>query len=120
MGRLTRVLVVDDEKLMRSLVIRMLKTLDVEPVPAKGGMDAIAILSRTRYELVISDLQMPDMSGCALAGWIKHHFPNITVIIMTGDNPDSVKEYVKNGTADGWLFKPFDLNQLKTLLNELV
>lgn len=119
-GRDARVLVVDDEEFMLDIVGRMLQALGFEVALARGGLEAIESLSRSRYRLVITDLQMPDMNGHALAGWIKHHFQDVAVIIMTGNNPESIRDYVKSGTADRWIFKPFNLNALKTMLGEFV
>jgi CheY-like chemotaxis protein len=113
----TRVLVVDDEAFMLSLVSRMLEALGFEVGLAKGGLEAIEYLSRSRYRLVITDLQMPDMNGHALAGWIKHHFHDVIVVIMTGNSPDNVVNYAETGIVDEWIFKPFNLNELKMKLS---
>lgn len=112
-----RVLVVDDEVFMLSLVGRMLRALGFEVVLAKSGFEAMTCLSRSSFQMVITDLQMPKMNGHTLAGWIKHHFKGMNVIIMTGNTPASVAGYAKTGIVDQWIFKPFGLDELKTMLN---
>lgn len=77
-------------------------------------------LSRSSYDLMITDLQMPDMDGYALSGWLKHRSKNTKVIVMTGRNPAEVVKYMNNGVVDRWMFKPFSLNTLEGLLNALV
>jgi CheY-like chemotaxis protein len=113
-----RVLVVDDENLMLQLMNRMLQTLGFEAVLADGGLEAIECLKRSRYDLVITDLQMPGLNGHALAEWIKHRFHDIPVIMMTGNPPSAVTEYMQTGSADHWIFKPFSLSELETTLRD--
>ena len=77
-------------------------------------------LSRARYDLMVTDLQMPDMDGHALTRWLKSKSNGTKVIVMTGMAPGDVADYMHTGIVDGWLFKPFSLNTLGSLLGEML
>ncbi|MDX2494623.1 MAG: response regulator, partial [Desulfuromusa sp.] len=80
-----RVLVVDDEEDMLWMLQRNLNKgmQDVEILAAKSGEEALAVLSDQKVNLVITDINMPGISGLDLLVEINNKFPNTGVIIMT-------------------------------------
>jgi two-component system, NarL family, capsular synthesis sensor histidine kinase RcsC len=102
------------------LMCQLMEDIGFSPDTANGGLAAVRCLSRSIYHLLITDLQMPDMDGYALSGWLKHRSKDTKVIVMTGRNPAEVGNYMNTGVVDRWLFKPFSLNTLEGLLNVLV
>jgi two-component system capsular synthesis sensor histidine kinase RcsC len=115
-----RVLVVDDDRCLAHLMRQLMVDIGFSADAVNGGLAAMRCLSRTRYDLMITDLQMPDMDGYALSGWLKHRSKDSKVIVMTGRNPADVVNYMNTGVVDRWMFKPFSLNTLEGLLNALV
>jgi DNA-binding NtrC family response regulator len=115
-----RALVVDDDHCLVQVVHQMLEVLGFRADSAIGGLAAMRCLSQSRYDLMITDLQMPDMDGYTLSGWLKHKSPDTKVIVMTGNNHADVVNYMDTGIVDHWLFKPFSLTKLAGILNELV
>lgn len=113
-----RVLVVDDDPLMIDLMGLVLRSLNCRVDTALSGPEAILYLERTVYDLVLTDLQMPSMTGLQLAGWIRKHWPDTVLVIMTGC-PD-VDNYVQHypDLADSWLLKPFDRQDLLAVLRK--
>jgi two-component system capsular synthesis sensor histidine kinase RcsC len=117
---LPRVLVVDDDDCLLQTVQQMVETLGFKADAANGGFAAMQCLSRARYDLMVTDLQMPDMDGYALSSWLNNKFKGTKVIVMTGMAPGDVAGYMHTGIVDGWLFKPFSLNKLGSLLGEML
>jgi CheY-like chemotaxis protein len=115
-----RVLVVDDDHCMQHLMCQLMGDIGFRADAVNGGLAAMKCLSRSIYDLMITDLQMPDMDGYALSGWLKNQTKDTKVIVMTGLNPADVVNYMHNGIVDRWIFKPFSLNTLEEVLSELV
>lgn len=101
------ILVVDDEPMMQTLLERILTRDGYRVVAAGNGEDALQILKREPISIVISDLQMPIMSGLDLLKELKKDYPQVGVIIMTayGDTY-TVKDALLLG-ADEYITKPF-------------
>ncbi len=115
-----RILVVDDDECLLQTVQQMVEALGFRTDAANGGLAAMRCLSRSRYDLMITDLQMPDMDGYRLSGWLKKKSKDTKVIVMTGMVPGDVVDYMHTGIVDSWMFKPFSLNSLGGLLGELL
>ena len=77
------ILVADDNALLRESICDCLSGLGIDPRPAADGKSAIAILDRQRCDLVLSDVDMPDMSGFQLLAWIHQHPPEPPVVLMS-------------------------------------
>jgi hypothetical protein len=109
-----RVLVVDDEQLVRDAVCRMLEDLGYDAVPAADGQQAVELYRKLGRDirLVIIDMIMPQMDGrqCFLA--LRQLNPAVKVILSTGDAADgTVQEILDSGGAD-FVQKPYEVHQL--------
>ena len=113
-------LVVDDDHCLLEVVHQMMAALGFRVDAATGGIAAMRYLSQAKYDLVVTDLQMPDMDGYALSGWLKHKSKDTKVIVMTGSTHSNVVKYMKTGIVDRWMFKPFSLTELAEIVGELV
>ena len=110
----TQVLVVDDERSSVDIITEVLKREGHQLFVADGGRAAIQILERKRIDLVITDLQMPDMDGISLLKHISSQHIHTQVIILTGFGTiDSAVEAMSEG-AFNYLQKPIDLNVLRS------
>lgn len=83
---MARVLVIDDEESLRSIMRQMLEAGGYEVKVARTGSRTIEDLEAGRYELVVTDLHMPGMDGWAVAKWVGVHRPGIPVIAVGGDS----------------------------------
>ncbi|WP_322795465.1 response regulator [Tepidiforma sp.] len=111
-----RVLVIDDEDAVRSMLLRALALWGYEGVPASSGNAAIDLLDGgERAEAVLLDLTMPGMTGEATLAAIQARLPGVPVALMSGYPREDL-------AAAGYRFlvKPFDLDSLKRLLEEMV
>jgi len=107
-----RVLVVDDELLIRDLLYDFFMSEGWDIVVADGGQKACEYLRNQQFDLVLTDLKMPDMDGLALTGRIRNLYPHLPVIIMTGyPSLDSAVAALRSKVAD-YIVKPFNVTQL--------
>src|SRR5512143_1824403 len=103
-----KALVVDDDGELRSIVGKMLTVLGYEVSSAENGEKALRILLRSKFDIVLSDYEMPGMDGVALARRIKKSSPGTPVVLMTGAAKETVLS--RMGTAvDRVILKPFTL-----------
>ncbi len=102
-----KVLVVDDEEVMRSRMTKILEKAGYLVMTASGGEPARAILVEQPVDLVLADVKMPDMSGFELLKEIKSNYPHISVIMMTAHaDSGTIKNALTYG-ADEYITKPF-------------
>jgi DNA-binding response OmpR family regulator len=115
-----RSLVVDDDSTFlkyMALILNMLEFRDVKTAQKKP--EVMKKLAAGPYDLLITDLEMPDMNGFHLSQMIKKETHDTRVIIMTGRHKDECHEMMTSRWVDGWLFKPFGLNELRAMLQWL-
>ncbi|SFX49654.1 response regulator [Marinospirillum alkaliphilum] len=103
-----RVLVVDDEPLVRDMLKELLKDLGYDVVAlASGGHSAIEKTNIYKPDVVCLDINMPDISGLDALASIKTISANIVVIMVTANNDvGTVQQAIRTG-ADGYIIKPF-------------
>lgn len=115
------ILVVDDEPLMRTWLTRSIPKytphFDV-PRTARDGLDALECLKESHYDLVITDIKMPQMDGLELARHIHEYHPTVSVIIISGYNDFAyARKAIQYGVKD-YLLKPLVDKDLIQLLEE--
>ena len=107
-----RILVVDDEPYMREVVRRALENAGFEVDEAADGKTAITMLRQYPYNVIITDLRLPGLTGEAVLEEARSLFPETIVIVMTGfGNIQSAVEAIRKGAYD-YLPKPFQLSEL--------
>ncbi len=105
-----RILAVDDESLIRMSLRIALAREGYEVDTASNGLEAMACLERTRYDLVLLDLRLPDVSGLEVLRHARRMDPEVKVILVTASsNAPSFSEAVQEG-ASGVVTKPFSLS----------
>jgi DNA-binding NtrC family response regulator len=111
-----KILVVDDQESMRALLQDMLEVIGYEVTLAEGGEQALQLMENGRFDLVLSDLNMPGMDGTALLRAIKASTPGLPVVIITGYGTFHTEKRVMKEGADGYISKPCTLGKIdKTL-----
>ena len=110
-----RILVVDDEPMVRSVLARLLALRGHSVVQAASGAEALTVLDRNVVDLVFTDQGMPEMNGRLLARKIRGRFSELPIVLLTGDT--------EAGKADSdvtrVMTKPFKLDALETIIHEL-
>jgi two-component system response regulator AtoC len=114
------VLVVDDDLAMRKVLTALLSQAALDPKHVSSGHDALALLERRPFDLVLTDLQMPGMDGIALLTEIGKRWPDVPVIMLTahGSVPLAV-EAMKAGAAE-FMLKPFDREELVFVVQKVL
>ena len=106
-SRKHRVLAVDDEQIVLSLVRDALEDEHIEVSTASKASEAVTLMQSGDYDLLITDIRMPGMNGIELANTARAQNPDIGIIFMTGfANLDSAKDAIKQGAFD-YIMKPF-------------
>jgi CheY-like chemotaxis protein len=116
-----QILVVDDEKLVRHALVSILEELGHEVAQASGHEEALTRFEYSKFDLVITDLAMPNADGIAIAEEIKAKCLKTKVVLMSGYSPDRVQERMKETDAiDACISKPFKLDEIRRVVDELL
>jgi putative two-component system response regulator len=108
----TRILVVDDEPYVCELLSRWLTSDGYQCESAYSGHDAVKALESGAFQLVVSDIMMPGMSGIDLLTIIKTLFSDVAVIMVTGVDDRKTAIMTLELGAYGYVIKPFDRNEI--------
>jgi len=121
-GRLGgRVLVVDDNSVNRKILARQLELAGTSADMAAGGEEALALWRSRRYDLMLADLQMPDMDGFELARRIREGEAStgatrLPILAVTASTLEAEEERSRAAGMDGFVTKPVGIEQLKATL----
>jgi len=116
---MARVLVVDDEAKLGRVVAQMLELDGHAAVRAESGRDALALLSQESFDVVVTDLRMPEVDGLAVLRAARALSPAPEVVLMTAHGTaENAVEAMKAGAAD-YLTKPFSMDELRLRVGRL-
>lgn len=121
--RIVRILIVDDHRETRRLLRTGLETLgsSVQVVDVPSGEEAILVNSRQPFNLLVTDVRLPGISGLELIEHAQIRNPNLHIFLVTGMTDSSVRERVQIAEADAYFYKPIDiaafLKAVKKVLN---
>lgn len=110
------VLVVDDEPLVVEAIERTLRSYGYAISVAYSGREALQILAQQRVDLCLSDLHMPDIGGKVLARQVRQQYPEIPIVIMTGDDSVEVLREVLDSGASDFITKPWRSHELPIVI----
>ncbi|MFO0689289.1 MAG: response regulator [Myxococcota bacterium] len=119
-----RILIVEDSATMRSLIGASLEAIDagVKIVEAKSGFEALRLLPRETWDLVVTDINMPDINGLELASFMKGSakYASIPLVIVSTEGSERDVEKGLGIGADAYLVKPFDPEALRQIVLDLL
>ncbi len=111
-----RILVVDDEESIREFLDIMLRKEGYEVTCAEDGRRASELLQKKSFDLVISDLQMPNMTGMQLLQFVRENYPEVLFMMITAfGTTESAVEAMKLGAYD-YLTKPFKIDEVRIII----
>lgn len=114
------VLLVDDSRDMLELLRRYMNGMGLTPFTTNNVVDAIAVLEQGPVNLVITDLNMPDVSGTQLVRYIAQHFPTVPVLVITGfPDVQAAVEVMKQGAVE-YLVKPVTEAELRSAVEKVL
>jgi PAS domain S-box-containing protein len=114
-----RILVVDDEAPVRETLAEMLIAVNHNVELAASGQEAVQKMRQGSFDFVFTDLAMPEMDGWETARLIRHDWPNVRIILVTGYGPNTTPPAGEEDLVDAIIGKPFDFAQVGSTLNAL-
>jgi two-component system chemotaxis response regulator CheY len=121
--KMNNVLVVDDSPTMRRMVISSLGALgQVKSTQAGSGLEAIERLAIEPVDLMVLDLNMPDMHGMEVIGFVRSHhaYRDIPIVVLTTKGEEASRSQALAAGATRYLTKPFDPRQLADVVGSLL
>jgi len=114
-----RILVVDDDASVRQAIARSLELSQYEVDQAGSAQEALALLKATPYEVMILDMWLPDKDGTEIMAEIEPLYPNLKIIILTGEGTmDSAIAAVKCDAVVEYLLKPTSVKKVSALVTQ--
>jgi CheY-like chemotaxis protein len=117
------ILIVDDEADLRDLVIRVLEQAGYQATGAADGNQATRAVANGHFDVVITDLIMPERDGIQVINELRRKFPDVKIIAMSGGGHISREQYLriaKGMGAHAQLEKPFTNEQLLTTIQSVL
>ncbi|MCA0400628.1 MAG: response regulator [Proteobacteria bacterium] len=116
-----RILTVDDSKTMRDMVSYTLKSAGFEVVEAEDGVHALKVVERAPVDLVITDINMPNMDGVTLIRRLRAlgAFRSTPILILTTEGGEDKKAEGRAAGATGWIVKPFVPDKLLQVVQKV-
>ena len=108
------ILAVDDSASMRQMVRFTLETAGYEVVQAADGVEALDYAKGSGVDLVLTDVNMPNMDGITLCKELRNlaHYKGVPILMLTTESATDTKTRGKQAGATGWIVKPFNPEQL--------
>lgn len=116
------ILAVDDSASMRKMVSFTLTGAGYKVVEAVDGQDALEKAQGHRFDLVLTDQNMPRLDGLGLTRKLREdpNFKSTPILILTTESSDQMKQAGRAAGATGWLVKPFDPNRLIEIIQKVI
>lgn len=113
---------VDDASTMRQMVAFTLKSAGHDVLQAQDGRDALNQLTNRQVDLVITDVNMPNMNGIELTRELRKlpHMQRTPILILTTESEQKRKMEGRSAGATGWIVKPFDQQSLLQVVGKVL
>lgn len=113
-----RILLVDDNTIVRDMLVDLVGSLGYQTDAAAGGEEALALFDRGHYGMVLTDLLMPGMSGWDVLAALRQRDPHVPVVIVTGSPVVGDPRASQPGVAV--LKKPVDVTTLDSMIKQML
>ena len=117
-----KVLVVEDSASMRSLIVSTIEELDdYEVTEAGNGFEALKALPSQKFDLIITDINMPDINGLEIINFVKNNasYKDIPLIIVTTEKGEEDRKKGITLGANAYITKPFDPKGFKDVIEKI-
>jgi CheY-like chemotaxis protein len=115
-----KVLVVDDEELMRKMIVDFLSSLGHSCLTAVDGVDALEKMKGNKIDAVITDIKMPNMDGITLVGELLTAYPGVPIMVMTAFEEEYSAGIAISVGAREFIKKPFSLDEFAIRLHKMI
>ncbi|TQV86718.1 response regulator [Aliikangiella coralliicola] len=119
---MTKILAVDDSASMRQMVSFTLKSAGFDVSEASDGVEALKVAQSQAFDVVISDVNMPNMDGLTLVKELRAlgNYRFTPILMLTTESSSEKKQAGRAAGATGWIVKPFNPDQLLATVNKVV
>ena len=115
-----RILVVDDDRALADSLVEFLSTLGYRTISAYTGYEGLTRFEQDEYQLVITDLMMPEMDGIQLLEAIRKRDKDVSVIVLTGfGSIESAVQAIKRGAYD-YITKPLKFEEIEVIVERAI
>ena len=114
-----KVLIVDDEEDIREVLAEFCELLGAVSITASSGLEGFQIFQKEKFDLIITDLKMPDMDGFKFVDKIRKEDKNVPIVIVSGFIDEENKNKIFRKGANFYLEKPFKIKDLKEIFNKI-
>lgn len=116
------ILTVDDTASMRQMISFTLNSVGHEVIQACDGKEALQLLQGKKVDLVIADVNMPNMDGITLVKSLRElvDYKFIPILMLTTESQESKRQQGKVAGATGWIVKPFNPEQLLNVVKKVL
>ncbi|TGD43014.1 MULTISPECIES: response regulator [Pseudotabrizicola] len=116
-----RILAIDDSLTMREMLRQTLTEAGFDVVLAEDGIDGLTQLPDVAPDLILTDLNMPNMDGFGLIEAVRAGdvAPRVPILVLTTESAATLKERARQAGATGWITKPFDEHSLVSTIRRV-
>jgi two-component system, OmpR family, KDP operon response regulator KdpE len=119
-SEVSRVLIVDDERSIRSVLRTTLASFGFAIAEAAQGEEALALLNSAQFDAVLLDMLMPGMNGVQLCRIMRPGWPRLPIIMLTVEESEDAKVEALDAGADDYITKPFHVSELLARLRRAI
>ena len=120
---MTNVLIVDDSATMRMIVIKSLRQAgfeNINPIGASSAREALQRIAQGGVGLVLSDVNMPEITGIELVKVIRAKFKELPIVMVTTESSPEMRQKMMEAGANGIIIKPFPAEELTKVLRDYI
>jgi two-component system, chemotaxis family, chemotaxis protein CheY len=117
-----QILTVDDSASVRQMVTFTLRKMGYEVVEAVDGQDGLGKVGAGKFDLIITDLNMPNLDGIEMITAVRKlpGYTFVPILMLTTESQAEKKDAGRKAGATGWIVKPFNADQLVSVVQKLV
>lgn len=115
-----RILLAEDEEVLRMLIVDTLEDGDFQIVEARDGLEALELFEKNPYDLIIVDYMMPGLTGLELIQKIREHNPTVKILMLSAKAQAFEQERIYEAGADFFMAKPFSPLELLQLVEDIL
>ena len=114
-----RILLVDDDRRARRTLRHLLQLCSFQVFEADNGLDALALLDGREMDVILTDCHMPEIDGMTMTRRLRQAGRTTPVVMLSGDGDPTVRRQAAAAGVNAFVDKPFDPDQLMSLLHEV-
>jgi CheY-like chemotaxis protein len=115
-----KILIVDDSQELLDVMCEYLETSGYTVHTTTQSQDALRFIAVTGYDVIVSDIHMPEMDGLELMALIKNKHPGLPVVLITGYSASEARKIAMEKGADALVAKPFHMKEILDVVDNLL